>query len=309
MSDTGAPLTVMVGALNADLGVRVPHLPRPGETVNGTDATWSPGGKAANQAVAAARLGGRVRLVGAVGDDAAGRGLLESAAASGVDVGYVRTLTGEVTGQAIIPVDDAGENSIVLVPGANGALRPEHLDPSAFVGAAVVTLSLEVGLEVLTEAALFAREVGALTVFNPSPLVDLPDALGAVDVMVVNELEARQLAGDPALDLASERDALGFFRTLQSRGVRAGVVTLGERGAVAVRDGVAYRVPSRPVSAIDTTGCGDAFAGALATSIAEGIALETAAREAALVAAFAATRRGAQSSFPTATELAEWLRR
>ena len=164
----------MVGALNADLAIRVDRLPAPGETVSGRELQVLPGGKASNQAVAAARLGGTVRLIGAVGDDENGRMLREHAAAAGVDVSCVTVLGDVPTGEAIIPVDDAGENAIILVPGANGAIGPEHIPVEAYADARVVCLSLEVPLATVQRAATHAVAASATVVLNPSPFRPLP---------------------------------------------------------------------------------------------------------------------------------------
>ncbi|AYG02711.1 ribokinase [Gryllotalpicola protaetiae] len=297
---------VVVGALNADLAIRVDRLPAPGETVSGRDVEVLPGGKAANQAVAAARLGGRVRLVGAVGDDDSGRMLREHAAAAGVDTSFVAMLPEVPTGQAIIPVDDAGENSIILVPGANGAIGPENIPVEAYADAAIVCLSLEVPLPVVLRAAARAVAAGAAVVLNPSPFRPLPgELLDAVSVLIVNELEAEQLLG-PTVAPAWPGAAKALRAALQPHGIDRIVVTRGAAGAVVVDGKAVTEVHATSVDAVDTTGAGDAFTGALAVRLAEGDPLAAAAAEASVVAAFSTTRRGAQPSYPTASELAEW---
>jgi ribokinase len=294
----------MVGALNADLAIRVERLPAPGETVAGRDVQVLPGGKASNQAVAAARLGGRVRLVGAVGDDENGRMLREHAAAAGVDVAHVAVLPGVATGQAIIPVDDAGENAIILVPGANGAIAPDDIPVEAYLDAAIVCLSLEVPMPVVQRAAARAAAAGARVVLNPSPYRPLPASLlDATDVLIVNELEAGQLLGTP-IDL--DADGIAALRAaVAPRGISQLVVTRGAQGALAVDGGAVAEIAATRVEAVDTTGAGDAFTGALAVGLAAGRSLADAAAEASLVAAFSTMRRGAQPSYPTAAELAD----
>jgi len=295
---------VMVGALNADLAIRVARLPAPGETVAGRDAEVLPGGKASNQAVAAARLGGAVRLVGAVGDDANGRMLRDSAAASGADVDFVATLPGVGTGQAIIPVDDAGENAIILIPGANGALTPGDIPDAAYADAALVCLSLEVPPPVVERAAVLGRAVGATVLLNLSPYRELSAAfLGGVDVLIVNDVEALQLLGhEPAV---GARVDVGELRTaLAAHGIRRCVVTHGSRGSTVIEDDSVVEVAARVADAVDTTGAGDAFTGALALGLAAGSPLADAAREASLVAAVSVTRRGAQPSYPSRADLA-----
>ncbi|MFC4242081.1 ribokinase [Gryllotalpicola reticulitermitis] len=297
-------LIVMVGALNADLGIRVAKLPAPGETVAGRDVETSPGGKASNQAVAAARLGGRVRLVGAVGDDEAGRMLRDRAKADGVDVAFVAVLPAVGTGQAIIPVDEAGENAIILIPGANGAISPGDIPDAAYDGASVVCLSLEVPMEVVVNAAVRAYAAGATVILNPSPFRELPDELlDAVDVLVVNELEAGQLLG-PAQSFVAVDGAPALREALAPHGVTRFVVTLGAQGSVAVDGPAAAQIEPSPVSAVDTTGAGDAFTGTLALRLAAGDSLADAARQASVSAALSTTRRGAQASYADRDELA-----
>jgi len=295
----------MVGALNADLVIRVDRLPAPGETVPGRDVEVLPGGKASNQAVAAARLGGTVRLVGAVGDDDSGRMLVERAAAAGVDASFVASLPGVLTGQAIIPVDAAGENAIILVPGANGAITAADIPAEAYTDAAVVCLSLEVPLAVVEHAARLGTAAHATVVLNPSPFQPLPaELLDAVDVLIVNELEAAQLLErDDGLSWPAAAEELRA--ALAPHGIRRIVVTRGAEGAIVVDRGEPTRVPATKVSAVDTTGAGDAFTGALAVGLATGAALADAAAEASVVAALSTTRRGAQPSYPTRAELEE----
>ena len=294
----------MVGALNADLAIRVDRLPAPGETVSGRDVEVLPGGKASNQAVAAARLGGRVRLVGAVGDDENGRMLREHAAAAGVDTTFVAVLPDAPTGQAIIPVDDAGENAIILVPGANGAIGPDHIPIEAYTDAVLLCLSLEIPLPVVLRAASRAVAAGAAVLLNPSPFRALPrELLDAVDVLIVNELEAEQLLGHtvaPAWPTAAK----ALRAALRPHRIDRIVVTRGAAGAVVVDGKNVTEVPATPIHAVDTTGAGDAFTGTLAVCLAAGDSLAAAAAEASVAAAFSATRRGAQPSYPTRAELA-----
>ena len=281
---------VVVGSLNADLVVRTRRFPRPGETLRGEDLLVLPGGKSANQAVAAGRLGGDVALVGAVGDDGNGALLRSSVAAAGVDVSGVATRPDVPTGTAVITVDDAGENTIVVSAGANGTLAPADLPADVLAGAAVLCLCLEVSTDVVLAAARAARAAGAVVVTNLSPYGPVPDELLALtDVLLVNEHEAAQLGG---------------------HGVRRSIVTRGGAGCV-VHDGDAepVHVAAVPVQAVDTTGCGDAFTGATALRLAAGDTLADAARYAVGVGAFAATRPGAQSSYPTPEELAAFLER
>lgn len=305
---TGARGSVVaVGSINADVAFRVSELVRAGETISALGSRTTPGGKSANQAVAAALLAVPTRLVAAVGADQHGELVLREVAAAGVDVGAVRVVDGVQTGLAFICVDDAAENTIVLSPGANAELNGETVGALSFEGAAVVTLCFEVGDDVVLAAARSARAVGALVVLNLSPARRLDESLAPlVDILVLNEREL-SVAAVATPDTSSDTDLLDAAAVLA---VPALVVTLGGSGAVIVnRDGVAAsvtRVPSVPVDAVDTTGCGDAFLGALAAELASGSALADAVGMAVLVGAYAATGAGAQSSYPTRDALDAW---
>jgi ribokinase len=304
MANTGA--IVVVGSLNMDLVVRCP-IPRPGQTVAGGDLREVPGGKGANQAVAAARLAaGRcpVRMVGRVGDDAFGDRLVRQLDEDGVDADHVGRLAGVPSGTAVILVDDGGENAIVVSPGANGRLAPADVPDLA--GAAVVLLQLEVPAE--TVAAAIGRARGAWVILDPAPVPaggTLPAALYGVDLITPNQTEAEALTGVP---VASADDAGRAAAVLVDRGAKRVVVKLGAGGcAVSERtDGgriVTTHVPGFAVTAVDTTAAGDSFNGALAVALAEGMGLLEAARFANAAGALAATRPGAQSSLPTRAEV------
>ena len=280
---------LVIGSANADLVVPVDRRPGGGETVLGGDTILSPGGKGANTAVAAARLGADVALLGAVGDDSYGELLKRSLAESGVDTGSLRT-SERPTGIAYITVTPDGENSILVSPGANSALRPEDVDLD---GAEIVVLSLEIPLETVEHAVAKAVETGVKTLLNLSPAAELSaKTLKGLDVLLVNEHEAAFLLGGEA-----------DFPKLLDLGPKAAVVTLGAKGAAVVTADGVTEVPSPKVEAVDTTGAGDAFAGALATSLAKGEELADAARKAMKVAAITVTRQDAQPSYPTASEL------
>ncbi|MGK5498124.1 ribokinase [Streptomyces sp. URMC 125] len=285
---------LVVGSANADLVTRVERHPAPGETVLGSDLAVHPGGKGANQAVAAARLGARAALLARVGDDAHGRMLLESLRTAGVDTAPVLT-GGAPTGVALIAVGARGDNTIVVSPGANARLTPEDVAAAhgVLAGAAVVSLQMEVPAPVVAAA-------GTRVVLNPSPPGELPDDVLAVcDPLVVNEHEARGLLGGAG----APRDPGEQARALLALGPRSVVVTLGASGALHRGPGGTVRVPSPAVEAVDTTGAGDAFTGALAWRLARGDTPEAAVRFAVRVGAAAVTRPGAQSSFPTAGAL------
>ncbi len=280
---------LVIGSANADLVVPVDRRPGGGETVLGGDTTLSPGGKGANTAVAAALLGADVALLGAVGDDPYGELLKRSLAESGVNTASLRT-SERPTGIAYITVTPDGENSILVSPGANSGLRPEDVDLD---GAEIVVLSLEIPLETVEHAVAKAAEAGVRTLLNLSPAAELSaKTLQSLDVLLVNEHEAAFLLG-------GETD----FSQLLDLGPKAAVVTLGAKGAAVVTADGVTEVSSPKVEAVDTTGAGDAFAGALAMALAKGEELADAARWAVKVAAITVTRQGAQPSYPTASEL------
>ncbi|PWI18275.1 ribokinase [Streptomyces sp. Act143] len=291
---------LVVGSANADLVIGVERRPAAGETVLGSDLAVHPGGKGANQAVAAARLGASTALLARVGDDGHGRLLLDSLRSAGVDtVGVL--VGGAPTGVALITVDPSGDNSIVVSPGANGRLTPEDVRAagSLFHASRVVSAQLEIPLEtVVAVAASLAPD--SRFVLNPSPPRPLPAVLlAACDPLIVNEHEAKVILGDSAIG----DDPEDWARILLAKGPRSVVVTLGSKGAlVASKDGVS-RVASLEVDAVDTTGAGDAFTAALAYRLGTGASLAEAAAYAARVGAAAVTKEGAQVSFPTAEEV------
>jgi ribokinase len=300
---------IVAGSLNADLTIYTDRLPLPGETLHGTGFAVNPGGKSANQAVAASLLGGSVELIGAVGDDPNGTMLLDSTAGAGVDVTRVRR-TAEPTGVAVISVDSHGENSIIISAGANGTLAPGQMDPEAFAGAAVVCLCLEVPFETVQAAAQAGHDGGATVLLNLSPYAPIPAALAELtDVLLVNSHEASEFLDGfelPAPD-AAESDwepAVGRFA---ARGLDRVLVTLGSQGSVVLDSTSATsvaRIAPTKVDAVDTTGAGDAFTGAVAARLAAGDALVDAARYASVAAAMAATKKGTQAAYPTADQVA-----
>ncbi|HEY5846777.1 MAG TPA: ribokinase [Microlunatus sp.] len=290
MADHGArpPGTVLVvGSANVDLTASVSALPRPGETVLAQSFVRRCGGKGANQAAAAGRLGARVGLVAATGDDDVGEAVREAARNAGVRLDHLHRLPASPTGMALITVDDAGENVIVVSPGANTQLSPEHA-AKAIAGLGptdVILVSLEITTATAAAALLAARSQGATSVLNPSPYTeDVEQLLSSVDVLIMNDGEAERL-GNRRLD--------GLDLSV--------VITLGGEGArVRARPSVdnswvAVRAPA--VEVVDTTGCGDAFAGAVAAELAMGADLVSATRFAVRYAAVAATMPGAQSSY------------
>ncbi|MFE2962749.1 ribokinase [Streptomyces sp. NPDC059340] len=291
---------LVVGSANADLVIGVERRPAAGETVLGSDLVVHPGGKGANQAVAAARLGARTALLARVGDDAHGRLLLDSQRAAGVDTAGV-LVGGAPTGVALITVDPSGDNSIVVSPGANGRLTPEDVQSAGnlLADSRVVSAQLEIPLETVVEVVRNLAP-GSRFVLNPSPPRALPaEVLAACDPLIVNEHEARVIVGTDLGDSPED-----WASALLALGPRSVVITLGARGAlVASAEGTA-RVPSVKVETVDTTGAGDAFTAALAWRLGLDEPLAEAAAYAARVGAAAVTRAGAQESFPTAEEVA-----
>lgn len=285
---------VVLGSVNLDQVVRVARMPLPGETISGRSFVTVPGGKGLNQAVAAHRAGASTLLLGAIGDDSAGRELTEFLTSEGLAEG-VQTLPGG-SGTAHITVDDAGENSIIVVPGANGAVLPlDEARRNAIAAARLLVMQLEVPQSMLAEAAGYARSQGVTTVLTPAPVQEVdPELLAGIDVLVPNEHEARQLAGVDDVEQAA---------VLLSAG-RTVLVTLGAAGVLAARDGaVIARMPGRQVEAVDTTGAGDTFVGALTAQLAAGAALEDAMQWATVAASISVTRPGATSSMPTRAEV------
>lgn len=288
-SSSPAHDVVVVGSANLDLVSRVEHLPAPGETVIGTDYAEHAGGKGLNQAVAARRAGARTAFIGCLGDDSAGDFLHHLLNDEGVDP-YVVTMA-RPTGRALIAVDTSGENSIVVVPGANSCLTISVVDDHRDVlsRARVVLAQLEVPVESVEAAFAIAKVAGATTVLNPAPARELPRGLlSLVDVIVPNQHEVNQLGG---------------VSSLLDAGVDTVVVTLGARGLRVVRRDGEFEVPPFVVRAVDTTGAGDAACGAFVAAISLGHDLVTACRRASAAGALAATRAGAVPSLPTAAEI------
>ena len=291
---------LVVGSANADLVIGVERRPGAGETVLGGDLSVHPGGKGANQAVAAARLGARTALLARVGDDGHGRLLLDSLRSAGVDPAGVLA-GGAPTGVALITVDPSGDNSIVVSPGANARLTPADVRAAEGLlrASRVVSAQLEIPLETVEEVVR-ALPSGTRFVLNPSPPRPLPaEVLAACDPLIVNEHEARVLLGGAGAGEEPE----DWARGLLALGPRSVVVTLGAEGAL-VHDGSgATRVASVKVDAVDTTGAGNAFTAALAWRLGTGASLAQAAGYAARVGAAAVTKPGAQESYPTAEEV------
>ncbi|HEY0119598.1 MAG TPA: ribokinase [Cellulomonas sp.] len=295
---------VVVGSANADLVLQVDHRPAGGETVLGSDLVVSAGGKGANQAVAAARLGGHVQFVGCVGDDDHGALLRGSLGGAGVDLAGLGTATA-ATGTAVIVLTPDAENSIIVSPGANALVTADVVDRSVdWAATAVLVVQLEVPLPTVALVAQRAREHGVRLILNAAPAAALdPTTLAGADPLVVNQSEAASLLAGAVTD----GDPTATARALLDLGPRSVVLTLGADGSVwCARDGDAVRAGRRSalrVAPVDTTGAGDCYVGALAVVLAEGGDLADAVARATQVAAVAVTRPGAQASFPTREEM------
>lgn len=297
---------IVVGSINTDLVVATPRFPLPGETLTGSSFTVSGGGKGANQAIAAARLGGVVRFIGAVGDDAYGEARLAALMSDGIDVSHVRRMPEAPSGVALILVDGEGHNSIVVIAGANGTVAPEYLD-EVLVGTVqpedVLCCQLEIPFEATRRALEIGKREGATTVLNAAPGTgEARDLLPLVDVLVVNEIEAMQLAGRESQPAnVSLFDVVG--ESIRSYGAGEVVVTLGELGAIYRGEAGGHYFPAVPVEAVDTTGAGDAFVGVLVALLAEGWGTLEAVPICIRAGSLAVTRASAQPSLPHRHEI------
>lgn len=290
---------VVVGSLNMDLIGRSPHIPAPGETVLGSGFSTAAGGKGANQAVAAARLGAQVTMVGCVGGDDYGRSLLSSLQTDGVDTQHVRMAADAHTGVAIISVDDAGENSIIVISGANWELTKADVAAAetAVSQADMLVLQLESPLEVVVYAAEMAARHNVPVLLNPAPARPLPaELLANVSTLIPNESEAALLAGCEVDDMSGVETAVS---RLQARGIKNIVLTMGSRGAYLHSNNESLMVPAFSVQPVDTTAAGDAFVAGFSVAVAEGKTLSEAVRFAAATGALTTTKLGAQPSLPT----------
>jgi ribokinase len=299
---------VVIGSANMDLVLRTPRIPAPGETILGENFVNIPGGKGANQAVAAAKLareGTPVYMVARVGDDDFGQRLLTGLTAHGVQTRFVTVTEGVPSGVAIILVDRKGENSIVVAPGANAKLSPADVDAAEglIATASVVVMQLEVPLETVEHAIALCQQHGVFTILDPAPVPPkMPRALYGVDVLTPNQREAERLLGiNPQVDVVPKRaeDPKLIGSRLLSRGSRSVVLKRGNRGAVLIgRDGEIRTVKGFKIKVVDTTAAGDAFTGALAVAHAEGMELPEAVRFANAAGAVACQSFGAQPGLP-----------
>ena len=299
---------LVIGSLNMDFVVQTETLPLPGETIKGRDFSMIPGGKGANQAVAAARQGGRVRMVGRVGQDEFGRTLTEGLASAGVDAGQVRPTAGVATGVALILVEREGQNQITIAAGANDRLEATDLEPAFqdFRGG-IVLLQLESPLRTVEAAARLARQREGKTILDPAPAAALPPTLlRNLDFLTPNETEALLLLGEPPGEIRLE-DAPALGRRLLDLGPATVVLKLGDKGAWVVNRDLSRHFPAYPVEAADATAAGDTFNGALAVSLAEGASLPQAIGFANAAAALSVTLPGAQASIPSRSQVDRFI--
>lgn len=300
------PRIVVLGSLNMDMVLRVPHMPVAGETLLGRDLRHVPGGKGGNQAVSCARQGAQVCLLSCVGRDAYGEQLLASLQDDGIDVSHVMQASDAATGVAVISVDDAGQNQIVVLAGANQLLSvPEDLLESLLRDAQFVVLQFETPLAEVEKTLRIARKVGCRVALNPSPMQAFPQAWwSGIDVLVVNETEASALS---RLAVGTPQQAAVAAQQLLANGIARVVVTLGANGAVVCdADGTRWHEAVQ-VQAVDSTAAGDTFLGALTVRLAQGAPLDDATQWAMRAAAICVTRAGAQPSIPHAVEVEQLM--
>ncbi len=291
------PSICVVGSINLDMNTYVAAFPRPGETIHGVRFTIVYGGKGANLAVMAARVGGAVQMVGRVGDDMFGQEMLRNLDREGVDTRAVRVSPGFSSGVAVITVEASGQNQIVVVAGANGQVTADDLDGALGGAVQVLVCQMEVPMAANLAALRLARAAGVQTIFNPAPGSSaIPEEVyGLADIFCPNESEAELLTG---VAVHSIEDARRAAAELRRRGAAAALITLGERGCLYVDEFQEVHVAAPLVTAVDTTGAGDAFVGSLAFFLAEGVPIVAAIERAQAIAAISVQSPGAQSSYP-----------
>lgn len=296
------PTIVVLGSLNMDLLLRVPRAPEAGETLLGHSLDLLPGGKGGNQAVSCARQGANVRLLARIGRDADGQAMSDALTSDGIALDALQHDDRTPTGRALVMLEDSAQNRIVVLPGANANLQLDDAELARHLqGASFLVTQLESPLPLVLQAVAAARRAGCRVLFNPSPMLPLPDALWPqLDTLVVNEVEAAAYAG---CAVTSPAEAAAAGQVLRARGVGRVVVTLGASGAVTVEQGGCRFQPALRVQAVDSTAAGDTFAGALAVALAQGQDLTTATARGVRAAAVCVTRVGAQASIPTAQEV------
>lgn len=296
---------VVIGSCNTDMVISMDHLPLPGETLIGGEFFMNSGGKGANQAVAAARLGGNVSFIAKVGNDPFGKRALEQYRAEGIDVKHILTDPEQPSGVALIMVDAQGENSIAVASGANAHLTTKDIDNAKEIlsRADIVLMQLETPITTVEHAANVAKRSGAKVILNPAPAQPLPESLlQNLYILIVNETEAEFISGTQITDMDSVARAADI---LCDKGVEKVVITLGSRGAFVKERGNYHQIPGLKVKAVDATAAGDTFCGALCVALAEEKNLTEAVTFANRCAAVTVTRMGAQSSLPYRSEIEE----
>ena len=294
---------VVVGSSNMDLVAKAPRIPITGETLLGTDFFMVPGGKGANQAVAAAKLGANVIFVARLGKDVFAEKSLENFKSVHINTKHIVQLEGVPSGVAIIAIDDNGKNIIIVIPGANGKLMPADAEKASadIASAGVVVCQLEIPIETVEKAAVLAAQNKVPFILDPAPARPLSDKLlSMVDVIKPNEIEAQTITGIKVVDINTASKAADW---LLAKGVQNVIITLGDKGALLANKNGKETIESRRVKAVDSTAAGDAFTGALAFGLANGKSLKEAAVYANAVAAISVTRLGAQASMPTKKEV------
>jgi len=293
---------LVIGSSNTDMTIKGERLPIPGETITGGIFYMGPGGKGANQAVAAKRLGGDVEFICKVGNDMFGDNALEGYRKEGMDISHVMR-SKEASGTALILVDESGENCISVASGANGDITPADIDSVADVirSAGFLILQLEIPVKSVLRAARIAHKAGVYVILNPAPACELPkEIFKYISLMTPNRSEASIMSGCDVTDEASLEKAV---EVLKGYGVQDFVVTLGSKGSLVFKDGKAEMIPSLKVNAVDATAAGDTFCGALCVALSEGLSLQDAARFATKASAITVQRMGAQASIPTRDEI------
>lgn len=294
---------VVIGSTNTDMVVRADHIPVPGETILGGTFFMNPGGKGANQAVAAARLGGNVTFICKTGTDIFGKNTSQMFEKEGINTGFVIQDDKNPSGVALITVSKNAENSIVVAPGANSALNPDEIQKAndIIVNAGAILIQLEIPIDTVREAILTAHKNGTIVILNPAPAAKLSDEiLNCVDIITPNETEASILTGIDVTDAASaEKAAIALYK----KGISTVIITMGSKGAMLYYDDKVTMIPARVVKAVDTTAAGDVFNGALVVALSEGMYMAEAVAFACNASSISVTRLGAQSSAPYRNEL------
>jgi ribokinase len=294
---------IIVGSMNMDMMVKTEHIPRPGETIMGTDFLMNPGGKGANQAVAVARLSGNAKFIGKIGNDLFGRQASQLFREEGIDTSGLTSDANQPSGIALITVDKDGENSIVVAPGANSSLNLADVETHIYntSQASVMLIQLEIPINTVKHAIKVAKQSNIKVILNPAPAQHLEDELlKMVDIITPNETEAEFLTGINVFDIESAKYAA---QNISSKGIGSVIITLGQKGALVYENEIFHHITAPVVLAVDTTAAGDVFNGALAVGITEGKTVLQAVEFACRAAAISVTRLGAQSSIPYRNEL------